>query len=77
YVFQIFGKFLVALISIGLAAAVVNFLLGGELFPGLDPIFMAPVDKPGEVMRAIEELGSISCVLLGAYPKVQLLPRWF
>ncbi|STL76741.1 putative ethanolamine transporter [Escherichia coli] len=52
--FQIFAKFLVALITLGLAAAVVKFLLGWELIPGLDPIFMAPGDKPGEVMRAIE-----------------------
>ncbi|MGJ3666639.1 ethanolamine utilization protein EutH [Klebsiella pneumoniae] len=49
--FQIFAKFLVALITIGLAAAVIKFLLGWELIPGLDPIFMAPGDQPGEVMR--------------------------
>ncbi|HAJ8764850.1 TPA: ethanolamine utilization protein EutH [Escherichia coli] len=54
-----------------------KFLLGWELIPGLDPIFMAPGDKPGEVMRAIEVIGSISCVLLGAYPMVLLLTRWF
>ncbi|HAN7144148.1 TPA: ethanolamine utilization protein EutH, partial [Escherichia coli] len=35
--FQIFAKFLVALITLGLAAAVVKFLLGWELIPGLDP----------------------------------------
>ncbi|EOR4629703.1 ethanolamine utilization protein EutH [Escherichia coli] len=75
--FQIFAKFLVALITLGLAAAVVKFLLGWELIPGLDPIFMAPGDKPGEVMRAIEVIGSISCVLLGASPMVLLLTRWF
>ncbi|EFX6526778.1 ethanolamine utilization protein EutH [Shigella dysenteriae] len=75
--FQIFAKFLVALITLGLAAAVVKFLLDWELIPGLDPIFMAPGDKPGEVMRAIEVIGSISCVLLGAYPMVLLLTRWF
>ena len=75
--FQIFAKFLVALITLGLAAAVVKFHLGWELIPGLDPIFMAPGDKPGEVMRAIEVIGSISCVLLGAYPMVLLLTRWF
>ncbi len=66
-----------ALITIGLAAAVIKFLLGWELIPGLDPIFMAPGDQPGEVMRAIEVIGSISCVLLGAYPMVLLLTRWF
>ncbi len=75
--FQIFAKFLVALITLGLAAAVVKFLLGWELIPSLDPIFMTLGDKPGEVMRAIEVIGSISCVLLGAYPMVLLLTRWF
>lgn len=64
--FQIFAKFLVALITLGLAAAVVKFLLGWELIPGLD-LSLWPGDKPGEVMRAIEVIGSISCVLLGAY----------
>lgn len=38
---------------------------------------MSAGDKPGEVMRAIEVIGSISCVLLGAYPMVLLLTRWF
>ncbi|WP_348250081.1 ethanolamine utilization protein EutH, partial [Salmonella enterica] len=38
---------------------------------------MAPPDKPGEVMRAIEVIGCISCVLLGPYPMVLLLTRWF
>ncbi len=33
--FQIFAKFLVALITLGLAAAVVKFLLGWELIPAL------------------------------------------
>lgn len=44
--FQIFAKFLVALITLGLAAAVVKFLLGWELIPGLDPIFMALAINP-------------------------------
>ncbi|HHG1100815.1 TPA: ethanolamine utilization protein EutH [Klebsiella pneumoniae] len=48
-----------------------------NMIPGLDPIFMAPGDQPGEVMRAIEVIGSIPCVLLGAYPMVLLLTRWF
>lgn len=44
--FQIFAKFLVALITIGTAAAVIKFLLGWDLIPGLDPIFMAPATSP-------------------------------
>lgn len=43
----------------------------------MDPIFMVAGDKPGEVMRAIEVIGYIACVLLGAYPMVFLLTRWF
>lgn len=74
--FQIFAKFLVALITIGGGGGdQVPARLGAD--PGLDPIFMAPGDQPGEVMRAIEVIGSISCVLLGAYPMVLLLTRWF
>ncbi|WP_280174713.1 ethanolamine utilization protein EutH, partial [Escherichia coli] len=64
-------------LPLGCAAAVLKFLVGLELFPGLDPILMSPGDKPGEVMRAIEVIGSIACVLLGAYPMVLLLTRWF
>lgn len=54
----------------------IKFLLGWELIPGLDPSLWRG-DQPGEVMRAIEVIGSISCVLLGAYPMVLLLTRWF
>ena len=75
--FQIFAKILVAIITIGLAAAVAKFTVGWEIIPGLDPIFMTEGDVPGQVMRAIEVIGSISCVLLGAYPMVLLLTRWF
>lgn len=75
--FQIFAKILVGIITIGLAAAVAKFVVGWDLIPGLDPIFMTAGDVPGEVMRAIEVIGSISCVLLGAYPMVLLLTRWF
>lgn len=75
--FQIFAKILVAIITIGLAAAVAKFTVGWNLIPGMDPIFMAEGDVPGKVMRAIEVIGSISAVLLGAYPMVLLLTRWF
>ncbi|EGT3621231.1 ethanolamine utilization protein EutH [Morganella morganii] len=75
--FQIFAKILVGIITIGLAAAVAKFTVGWNLIPGLDPIFMTEGDVPGQVMRAIEVIGSISAVLLGAYPMVLLLTRWF
>ncbi|MDH1008018.1 ethanolamine utilization protein EutH [Pseudomonas nicosulfuronedens] len=75
--FEVFAKILVGVITVGLAAAVVQYTVGWTLIPGIDPIFMSAGDKPGEVMRAIEVIGSIACVLLGAYPMVMLLTRWF
>jgi ethanolamine transporter len=75
--FQIFAKLLVSLITMGLALAVLKATIGFEVIPGMDPIFMVAGDKPGEVMRAIEVIGYIACVLLGAYPMVFLLTRWF
>ena len=75
--FQIFAKLLVSLITVGLAAAVLNTTLGLTIIPGMDPIFMVAGDKPGEVMRAVEVIGYIACILLGAYPMVFLLSRWF
>jgi ethanolamine transporter len=75
--FQIFAKFLVALITIGLACAVFQTTLGVSIIPGMDPIFMTGDDKAGDIMRAVETIGYIACVLLGAYPMVFLLTRWF
>ncbi|WP_417544227.1 ethanolamine utilization protein EutH [Marinobacter sp.] len=75
--FSVFSKFLVAFITIGLAAAVLKHTLGITLIPGMDPIFMVPGDEPGVDMRAIEVIGSIAIILLGAYPMVLLLTRWF
>jgi len=75
--FQIFARILVSLITVGLAAAVLQTTLSFTLIPGIDPIFMVAGDKPGEVMRAVEVIGYIACVLLGAYPMVFLLSRWF
>jgi ethanolamine transporter len=75
--FQVFAKILVSLITVGLALAVLKATLGFEVVPGLDPIFMVTGDEPGATMRAIEVIGYIACVLLGAYPMVFLLTRWF
>lgn len=75
--FQVFAKILVSLITVGLALAVLKAVVGLDLVPGMDPIFMITGDSPGEVMRAVEVIGYIACVLLGAYPMVFLLTRWF
>ncbi|HAZ4236290.1 TPA: ethanolamine ammonia-lyase reactivating factor EutA [Escherichia coli] len=68
--FQIFAKFLVALITLGLAAAVVKFLLGWELIPGLDPIFMAPVDKQGGLKEA-----ELKTLILKQYQAAGIAPE--
>lgn len=75
--FSIFAKFLVAFITIGLMAAVLETTVGITLIPGMDPIFMVDGDVPGLDMRAVEVIGSIAIILLGAYPMVLLLTRWF
>ena len=72
--FQVFAKLLVTLITIALAASVVEALTGTVIIPGMDPIFS---HGKGEFTSAIETIGSIACVLLGAYPMVFLLTRWF
>lgn len=75
--FQVFAKCLVVMITAGLALAVLQATLGVSVLPGMDPIFMVRGDEPGATMRAIEVIGFISCVLLGAYPMVFMLTRWF
>lgn len=71
--FQIFAKLLVALITVALACAVFQDQTGIVIIPGMDPIFST---GDGE-LRAIEAIGKIACILLGAYPMVFLLTRWF
>ncbi|MDR2819812.1 MAG: ethanolamine utilization protein EutH [Desulfovibrio sp.] len=74
--FQIFAKILVCIITVGLAAAVFEDQLGITLIPGMEPIFSVQnVAIPD--LRAIEAIGKIACVLLGAYPMVFLATRWF
>lgn len=75
--FAIFAKLLVAFITIGLMSAVLERTVGITLIPGMDPIFMTEGDVPGLDMRAIEVIGGIAIILLGAYPMVLLLTRWF
>lgn len=75
--FQVFAKILVTIITIGLAAAVFSTILGIQLIPGIDPIFMVPGDTPGQVIRAMEVIGYIACILMGAYPLVFLMTLLF
>ncbi len=62
--FEVFGKVVVAVITVGLAAAIVESLTGFVLIPG-----MAPLSEGFGVV------GSIAIVLAGAFPLVLVLTR--
>ncbi len=62
--FGVFGKAVVAIITAGLAAAIIEELTGYVLIPGLAPI--------GE---GFETVGAIAIVLAGAFPLVYVVTR--
>lgn len=62
--FEIFGKVVVALITVGLAAAIWEALTGYVLIPGMAPI-----------SDGFETVGSIAIVLAGAFPMVAVITR--
>ena len=55
--FGLFGKFIIALITVGLAAAILKELTGFEIIPG-----MAPIEE------GFATVGAIAIVLAGAFP---------
>ena len=59
-----FGKGVVALITVGLAAAIVEALTGFVLIPGMAPI-----------SEGFETVGAIAIVLAGAFPLVLVVTR--
>lgn len=73
--FQVFAKILVAIITLGLACAVLQDQLGLVIIPGMDPILSDLSLVNGDYL-AFEVIGKIACVLLGAYPMVYLITRW-
>jgi len=75
--FLVFAKLLIALITLALASIVLETLTGLQIIPGMDPIFPIAGDQPTIDLRAMEVIGRIAIVLLGAYPMVFLLTRWF
>lgn len=75
--FLIYAKILVALITVLMAAAVLQAMTGIVTIPGLDPIIGSPGDRPGIDIRSLELCGVIAIMLCGAYPMVFLLSRWF
>lgn len=62
--FGIFGKAVVAIITAGLAAAIIEELTGYVLIPGLAPI-----------QEGFETVGAIAIVLAGAFPLVYVVTR--
>jgi len=62
--FTLFGKFIVILITVGLAAAIVEELTGFTVIPGLAPI-----------SEGFQTVGSIAIVLAGAFPLVFVVTR--
>ena len=62
--FSAFGKGVIALVTVGLAAAIVEALTGLALIPGMAPL-----------SDGFETVGSIAIVLAGAFPLVAVLTR--
>lgn len=64
--FTVFGKLVVAVITIGLAAAIVESLTGLVLIPGMNPL-----------SDGFETIGAIAIVLAGAFPLVYVITKVF
>ena len=62
--FEIFGKGIVILITVGLAAGIVEALTGLKLIPGLAPI-----------SEGFQTVGAIAIVLAGAFPLVYVITK--
>lgn len=62
--FEVFGKVIVAIITVGLAAAIWEALTGYVLIPGMAPI-----------SEGFETVGSIAIVLAGAFPLVFVITK--
>ena len=62
--FTVFGKIVVALITVGLVASIVETLTGFTIIPGLAPI-----------SEGFQTVGSIAIMLAGAFPLVYVLTR--
>ncbi|MBQ2927410.1 MAG: ethanolamine utilization protein EutH [Oscillospiraceae bacterium] len=62
--FALFGKIVVAVVTVGLAAAIVEALTGMVIIPG-----MAPIEE------GFETVGVIAILLAGAFPLVFVLTR--
>ncbi len=63
--FTVFGKIVVAVVTLGLSAAIVQALTGFVVIPGMAPI-----------SEGFETVGTIAIVLAGAFPLVYMLTKW-
>ena len=64
--FQVFGRIIVIIITIGLAAAIIQKLTPLTLIPGINPI-----------SEGVAIVGDIAVVLAGAFPLVYVITRVF
>ena len=64
--FQVFGRFVIIVITVGLAAAIVEALTGIPLIPGMNPI-----------EEGYAPVGGIAIVLAGAFPLVFVITKVF
>ena len=64
--FQVFGRFVIIVITVGLAAAIVLALTGITLIPGMNPI-----------EEGYATVGGIAIVLAGAFPLVFVITKVF
>lgn len=64
--FQVFGRFVIIVITVGLAAAIVEALTGITLIPGMNPI-----------EDGYATVGGIAIVLAGAFPLVFVITKVF
>ena len=62
--FALFGKFVVILVTVGLAAAIVEALTGFVIIPGMAPI-----------SEGFATVGTIAIILAGAFPLVFVITR--
>ena len=64
--FQVFGRIIIIIITIGLAAAIIETLTGITVISGLAPL-----------EEGFQTVGSIAIVLAGAFPLVHVITRVF
>ena len=64
--FSLFGKLVVGIITVGLAAAIVESLTGLVIIPGMNPL-----------SEGYATIGSIAIVLAGAFPLVYVITKVF